>query len=590
MKLLLTALNAKYIHTNLAIRYLKNTIEDSRISIDVELAEFTINHTQEYIIQEIYKAQPDVIGFSCYIWNVDMIHKISKILRKVLPKVIIICGGPEVSFEVNKIMECNEAIDFIIMGEGEPTLPKLLDALKENKDYSKINKIAFRDTDKIFVNNSSIQPVKMEDLVFPYGKETINPEKIIYYESSRGCPYNCQYCLSSIFQGVRYRPLELVKKEIRYFIDQGVKQVKFIDRTFNARKDFAMEIMSFILSHSNGKTNFHFEIVAELLDDEMLEFLSTVPVGLFQFEIGVQSTNLETLQIIQRKMNFAKLKRIVSEIDKGANIHQHLDLIVGLPKEDYASFKKSFDDVFYLRPQKLQMGFLKLLKGSGIRENAADYNYDYDKDPPYEVLQNDALSYDDIIRLKGIEEILDIYWNRRMYKNSIDVIIANYFDSPFEFFEKFWFYWDKKGFHHQLHSRNKLYEILLNFYEIYCIKNMGVFREVLKLDYIKHNKVSTLPHFFTLNRDKTFKDRCHKFLQNPKCLQKYLPSYIDLPAKEIIKKVHFENFHFNLADIEENPQLFKTAERGNFVFLFDYNMDSKAIESCKYFVLDNEEF
>lgn len=588
MKLLLTALNAKFIHTNLAIRYIKNSIKD--IDIEIELAEFTINHSQEYIIKEIYKLQPDIVGFSCYIWNIEMIHQISRLLKKIMPDLTVIFGGPEVSFDVKSTMQLNDAIDIIVIGEGEEVFPKLIGALKDNDDYSEIPSLAFRARGEVFVNEHCSLSLDMGKIPFPYEEEKINEDKIVYYESSRGCPFQCQYCLSSSFQGVRFRPIEMVKKELKYFIDQEVKQVKFIDRTFNAKRSYAMDIMEYILQHNKGKTNFHFEVTADLIDEDMLDFLLTVPVGLFQFEIGIQSTNEETLQAIQRKMDFPKLMQVVNTISSGKNIHQHLDLIVGLPKEDYFTFRKSFNDVFSLKPEKLQIGFLKLLKGSGIRRDARQYGYIYDDSPPYEVLENEVISYGDIIRLKGIEEMVEIYWNSRMFNTSIEVMIESYYSNPFKFFEDLWFFWEEKGYHHQSHSRNKLYEILVEFYRYKCLEKMKAFKEVLKFDYIKHNKTSTLPVIFEAVHDTNFKNKCHQFLQKIENLNCYLPKYIDLPAKHIIKRVHFERFQYNVIEIANNPQNLKYVKEEATILLFDYQLDNKAIDYCKYFLLDPVEF
>ncbi|SDK77454.1 B12-binding domain-containing radical SAM protein [Natronincola ferrireducens] len=588
MKVLLTTLNAKYIHRNLAIRYLKQSIKD--LDEDVHIAEFTINHSQQYIVNEIYKIQPDIIGFSCYIWNVEMIHQISNLVKKVMPHVTIIWGGPEVSFEASKIMEANDAIDMIILGEGEKTFKELISIIGKDEDYSQIPALAFRAKGEVFVNNLSSTPLSMEELPFPYEGEVLEEDKIVYYESSRGCPYNCQYCLSSSFQGVRFRPIEVVKKELKYFIDQGVKQVKFVDRTFNAKKDYAMEIMKYILEHNQGKTNFHFEITADLVDEDTLNFLQGVPTGLFQFEIGVQSTNPETLKAIQRKMDFPRLKKVVETISEGRNIHQHLDLIVGLPYEDYFSFRKSFDDVFALRPEKLQVGFLKLLKGAGITRDANKYGYIYDDKPPYEVLENDAITYGEVMTLKGIEEMVETYWNNNMFNSSIELILANYYANTFRFFEDLWRYWEEKGYHHQFHSRNKLYEILLDFYSYKNFDRIDVFREVLKFDYIKHNKTSSLPKFLPIMEGKDFKNKCHKFLQQLEVLEKYLPNYIELPAKQIIKKVHFELFNYNVVDVEKNPKSLIQLQQEKTVLLFDYDIENKAIDYCKYFLLDAVEF
>ncbi|MCC5909326.1 MAG: B12-binding domain-containing radical SAM protein [Clostridiaceae bacterium] len=588
MKLLLTAVNAKYIHTNLAVRYLKQSL--AGVIEDIIVEEFTINNSKAYILNEIYKIQPEVIAFSCYIWNMEMIHDIAQLIKKVMPHITIILGGPEVSFDVKKVMEHNDAIDIIVMGEGEKTFLELIKALNRNEDYSEITSIAFRARGEIFIKEDCSEPIAMEEIPFPYSGEVLDKDKIVYYESSRGCPFNCQYCLSSAFAGVRFKPIELVKKELKYLIDEEVKQVKFIDRTFNAKKDYALEIMRFITDNNKGKTNFHLEVTADLLDEEVLNFLNTAPVGLFQFEIGVQSTNKETLQEIQRNMDFERLTEVVKRIAKGRNIHQHLDLIIGLPKEDYFSFRQSFDDVFSLKPEKLQVGFLKLLKGSGLRKNALKYGYVYDEKPPYEVLENDAISYGEVLRLKGIEEMVESYWNTRMFHTSIELIITNFYSSPFKFFEELWRYWESKGYHHNFHSKNKLYEVLLDFYKYKEFDGEPIFKDVLKFDFLKNHKTSSIPKFFNVTIDADFKNQSHKFLQDTSNLEKYLPKFQDIPAKQIIKKVHFEAFDYNVHAIAEAFEAIEGMKTDKTIILFDYDLENKAIDSSKHFVLNKEAF
>jgi radical SAM superfamily enzyme YgiQ (UPF0313 family) len=537
MKVLLTALNAKYIHTNLAVRYLKKTVVDI-LHEDVKIKEFTINNNMSYIIGEIYDYNPDILCFSCYIWNMEMINYITGHIKKVMPGVVIILGGPEVSFDTKTFMEGNDAIDIVVVGEGENTFRELILSLKTNDDYSSIQGIAFRAKGQIRVTEPRSIAPPMDSLPFPYEGEKLEDNKILYYESSRGCPFNCQYCLSSTISGVRFLPMERVKKEIKYFIDQGVKQVKFVDRTFNTKKSHAMDIMSFILENHKEGTNFHFEIVADLLDDELLEFLKTVPVGLFQFEIGVQTTNEETLKEIDRQMNFEKLSSVVKKISQGRNIHQHLDLIVGLPKEDYFSFRKSFDDVFELRPEKLQVGFLKLLRGSGLRDRASDYGYVYSDVPPYEVMETMWLSFGDILRLKGLEEMVEVYWNSGMFTNSVEFFIQNFYSNSFRYFEELWKYWKDNGYHHVSHSKNRLYEILIEFYNFNKFGSPEIFKEILKLDFLKDTKTSFLPPILNRINIDNFRDRCHKFLQRDENIKRYLPLYAGMPAKQIIKQVH----------------------------------------------------
>lgn len=500
-----------------------------------------------------------------------------------MPEVMIVLGGPEVSFETEDFMKENDAIDIVVIGEGEEIFRDLLLTLKNDGDYSQVEGIAFRARGEIVFTKIKNTLPSMESLPFPYTGEELDPDKIVYYESSRGCPFNCQYCLSSSISGVRFLPIDRVKQEIKYFLEQGVKQVKFVDRTFNAKKSYAMEIMKFILDNHNGKTNFHFEVTADLLEDDVLDFLNTVPVGLFQFEIGVQSTNEETLQIIDRHVDFKRLSEVVQKISSGKNIHQHLDLIVGLPEEDYFSFRKSFDDVFFLRPEKLQIGFLKLLKGSGLRNRAREYGYVYSDYAPYEVMETNWLSYGDILRLSGVEEMVEVYWNSGIFKHGIELIIRNFYSSSFKFFEELWKYWYKQGYHHVSHGKNRLYEILVEFYNRNQFKNPEIFKEVLKLDFLKNTKSSSLPPVFNKVVLEDFKNKCHEFLQDPYNVEKYLPLYEGIPAKQIIKQVHFEAFNVDVTNIEELGYEIDNFSREETIVLFDYQMESKALEDCKYY-------
>lgn len=583
MKVLLASLNAKYIHTNLAMRYLEKSVCNVLDNDDsIQTREFTINNSLDYIMTEIYDYNPNVLCFSCYIWNMEMIDYITKHIKKIMPEVTIVLGGPEVSFGTDILMQENDSIDIVVIGEGENVFKNLISSLKNNEDYSLVKGIAFRARGQVVFTEPQKQLPSMDNIPFPYENETLDPDKIVYYESSRGCPYNCQYCLSSSMSGVRFLPIERVKREIKYFIDQEVRQVKFVDRTFNAKKAYAMEIMKFILENHKGKTNFHFEVTADLMDDETLDFLSNVPVGLFQFEIGVQSTNEKTLEIIDRHVDFKRLSDVVRKISQGKNIHQHLDLIVGLPEEDYFSFRQSFDDVFELRPEKLQIGFLKLLKGSGLRSNDLEYGYVYSDNPPYEVMETKWLSYGEVIRLKGIEEMVEIYWNSGLFIDSIEVIINNFYSSSFKFFEDLWKYWKCKGYHHISHSKNKLYHIITEFYIYSKFDKIEMFKEVLKLDFLKNVKTSSLPKIFDKVQIDDFKNRCHIFLQDTNNVERYLPFYKNMTAKQIIKQVHFEPFKADVTKLSTVGYDIDKIKAESIIVLFDYKVQSKALEDSKY--------
>ena len=417
MKILLTAVNAKYIHSNLAVYSIRANAGEYRD--EIELAEYTINQYVEDILQDIYKKKPDLIAFSCYIWNIRHIRELVGELRKVLPNVPIWLGGPEASYDAKGLLENYPEVTGVLVGEGEESfyeLCKYYDGKLEN--LADVKGIVYRENDKII--EKPFELVKdLSSLKFAYEDFQDFQHKIIYYESSRGCPFSCSYCLSSIDKSVRCRDLELGKRELQTFIDAGVPQVKFVDRTFNCKVSHAMEIWNYIHEHDNGITNFHFEIAADLITDEELELFAKMRPGLIQLEIGVQSTNEETVCEIRRKMDFSKVAERVTRIKNLGGIHQHLDLIAGLPNENYESFGKSFDDVFALRPEQLQLGFLKVLKGSYMYENREAYGLIYRSEPPYEVFSTKWIPYDEMIRLKGIEQIVELYYNSHQYDRTL---------------------------------------------------------------------------------------------------------------------------------------------------------------------------
>ncbi|MDR5659619.1 B12-binding domain-containing radical SAM protein [Serpentinicella sp. ANB-PHB4] len=590
MKILLTAINAKFIHTNLAIRYLQKYITKSESQYNLTLKEFTINNSKEYILTEIYKEAPHILCFSCYIWNIDLVLEITKEIKKIRPEVRVILGGPEVSFNTRELMIRNDDIDMVVIGEGEKAFSELIECLSNDEDFTNISNIAYRIKGEVYTSESLCDSVDMGDLEFPYDLEQLPDDKIIYYESSRGCPYNCQYCLSSSTTGVRFLPIERIKKELKYFLEQEVKQIKFIDRTFNANKKHALEILNYIKENDNGVTNFHFEISADILDQELLDVLENAPHGLIQFEIGVQTTNIKTLSIIKRNMNFEKLKSNVECIKKFKNIHQHLDLIVGLPEEDYFSFRQSFDDVISLYPDKLQVGFLKLLKGSGLRNEAQKHGYVYHEKSPYEVLETNVLTYGELIKLKGIEEMVDIYYNSGNFKTTISVILQNFYSSPFRFFEELYTFWEKEGLNHISHSKNKYYEILFNFYQQKEFPKNQLILECLKFDYIKNNRNPNLPSLFNRKIESDFKNNCHQFLKDSNNIFQYLPKYIDVAPKNIIKRVHFESFIINIEQLIEKPDKFMDINEEKTVILFDYNVSKRALENAKYYSISYDLF
>ncbi|MCD5414764.1 MAG: B12-binding domain-containing radical SAM protein [Clostridiales bacterium] len=587
MRTLLVAINAKYSHTNLALRYLEGITVNARVEVD--LKEFTINQNTNYILTEIYKTHADVVCFSCYIWNIEMILALCKTLKKIKPGITIVLGGPEVSYETESLMTINDDIDIVLIGEAERSYKELMNALESNNDYTGIYGVAYRAKGNVYKNKKTAEQFSMEELPFPYADALPEGGRIVYYEASRGCPFNCQYCLSSAHSGVKYLPIHRIKEDLLVFINAKVKQVKFVDRTFNANKIISLEIMKFIVENNNNLTNFHFEITADIMDNEMLAFLKDVPTGLFQFEIGVQSTNEKTLLAIDRKMNFTKISEVVNTIIGYGNIHLHLDLIVGLPHEDYFTFRKTFNDVFALRPNRLQIGFLKLLKGSNLRSEFDKYGYVYTDCAPYEIIQSNDISYGDLICLKGIEEMVEIFWNSRQFTTTISIIIHNYYTSPFNFFDEFYVFWEKASYHHCPQSKNKLYEIIYEFYI-----EMGFFRgdiilELLKYDYLKNTKTSSLPVFFHRAEEKNFKNKCHEFLQIKNNVLRYIPLYADSTAKQIIKSVHFEQFEYDIQELSKIPEKLLVAEKNNTVILFDYSVTKRELSNSRDFVLMNFE-
>ena len=464
LKILLAACNAKYIHSNLAVYNLKSC--SGEYSPNVVIKEYTINQIQDDILKDIYLEQPDVICFSCYIWNISFVKELVPDLKKILPHVDFWAGGPEVSYDAVEFLKKNPAFFGVMVGEGEETFHELAGYYIERKpeNLKEIRGVAFHDETKVpdIVHTGWRELMDLSKVPFAYSNLTEFKNRIIYYESSRGCPFSCSYCLSSIDKKLRFRDIELVKKELQFFIDNKVPQVKFVDRTFNCKHDHAMEIWRYITENDNGITNFHFEISADLLRAEELALMKTMRPGLIQLEIGVQSTNPQTIKAIRRTMDFEKLKRIVEQIHSFGNIHQHLDLIAGLPYEGYESFHKSFCDVYALRPEQFQLGFLKVLKGSYMMEMTGEYQILYKDREPYEVLSTAWLTYGEILRLKMVESMVEVYYNSGQFKNTL-VFLEKYFDDPFRMYEALGRFYEKKGYSEISHSRMRRYEILMEF-------------------------------------------------------------------------------------------------------------------------------
>ena len=460
MKILLAACNAKYIHSNLAVYDLKAYSSD--YDEHVILKEYTINQPKDEILKDIYSSGADVVCFSCYIWNISFVRELIRDLVKILPKTAFWAGGPEVSYDAEKFLTEMPEMTGVMVGEGEKTFHDLLEFYIDGKDsLEEISGIAYRTGDKI-IHNGWRELMDLSAIPFVYEHLEKFENRIIYYESSRGCPFSCSYCLSSIDKKLRFRDLELVKKELQFFLDHRVSQVKFVDRTFNCKHEHAMTIWKYILEHDNGVTNFHFEISADLLREEEMELMSQMRPGLIQLEIGVQSTNPETIRAIHRHMDLKKLEHCVNRVHSFRNIHQHLDLIAGLPYEDYDTFHQSFNDVYQMKPDQLQLGFLKVLKGSLMQKEAEGYGIVYKEKEPYEVLSTNWLTYGEVLKLKMVESMVEVYYNSGQFWHTLEYLVPFEKDA-FTFYEKLGSFYEKKGYSEISHSRMRRYEILLEY-------------------------------------------------------------------------------------------------------------------------------
>ena len=496
LKILLAACNAKYIHSNLAVYNLKSC--SGEYSHNVVIKEYTINQIQDDILKDIYLEQPDVICFSCYIWNISFVKELVSDLKKILPHVDFWAGGPEVSYDAVEFLKKNPAFFGVMVGEGEETFHELAGYYIERKpeNLKEIRGVAFHDETKVpdIVHTGWRELMDLSKVPFAYSNLTEFKNRIIYYESSRGCPFSCSYCLSSIDKKLRFRDIELVKKELQFFIDNKVPQVKFVDRTFNCKHDHAMAIWRYITEHDNGITNFHFEISADLLREEELALMKTMRPGLIQLEIGVQSTNPQTIKAIRRTMDYEKLKGIVEQIHSFGNIHQHLDLIAGLPYEGYESFHKSFCDVYALRPEQFQLGFLKVLKGSHMMEMTGEYQILYKDREPYEVLSTAWLTYGEILGLKMVESMVEVYYNSGQFKHTL-VFLEQYFEDPFRMYEALGRFYEKKGYSEISHSRMRRYEILMEFAGEQKEIPLEVLSDVMLLDLYLRENLKSRPSF-----------------------------------------------------------------------------------------------
>lgn len=561
MKVLLVAVNAKYIHSNLAVYSLKEYTEKyGKNEHEIKIKEYTINQYTEEIVADIYEEQADIIGFSCYIWNIQQVMEVINDLKSVCPKKDIWVGGPEVSYNAVQVLSDNANVDYVMCGEGEEILKQFLDNYYEGKLQRKdINGLVYREDGQIKVN-PMMNPVDISDIPFVYRDMKHFENKIIYYETSRGCPFSCSYCLSSIDKKIRFRNLDLVKEELQFFIDNKTSQVKFVDRTFNCNPKHAMEIWRYIKENDNGITNFHFEIAADLMTEEELELISDMRPGLIQLEIGVQSVNEETLQAIHRKTDIDEIENITGRIRQNKNIHQHLDLIAGLPYEDYSSFKNSFNTVYAMKPDQLQLGFLKVLNGAGISEETKEYGIVCSSRPPYDVLKTKWLTFDGILRLKEIETVVEIYYNSLQFSETIRKL-EEFFKSPFDMYERLGRYYKKYSAGGVKHSRVNRYVLLLDFImeELNLTEEDSfTWKELLTLDFYLRENAKTRPVFAKSLED--YKHKIHKIYCHPQ-LKEELESYVNYSSKQIEHMTHIEVLkgRYILFDYQNRNALTKAA-------------------------------
>lgn len=566
MKVLLTAVNAKYIHSNLAIYSMKAYAEKKGCwGAEIQLAEYTINQQQDGILRKIYEKKPDVLCFSCYIWNISFIKELIQDLKKILPETRIWVGGPEVSYDAERFLKEMPQVTGVMCGEGEATFLEVVKSYAqwENQEQEpemldNIPGIVYRKGQELIVTGNR-DILDMDELVFPYENLSLFEHKIIYYESSRGCPFSCSYCLSSIDKKLRFRSLSLVKEELQFFLDNKVPQVKFVDRTFNCKKEHAMEIWKYLKEHDNGVTNFHFEIAADLLSENEIALISTMRPGLIQLEIGVQSTNEKTLEEIRRKTSFSEICKKVQAVAAGENVHQHLDLIAGLPYEDYESFKKSFCDVYALKPQQLQLGFLKVLKGAYMQEMAEAYGCVYKSKEPYEVLKTRWLTYGEISRLKGVEEMTEVYYNSGQFSYTLEALEKEFPDA-FTMYEAFADFYEEKGYFAVSHARISRYEILREFLREKEIQNLEFYDELMVLDLYARENLKTRPSWAM--DLKPYKKQMQEFYTKEEEQPGILKDYQGYQARQMEKMTHLEVFTYNVLEGK--------TEKGIYPVVFDY--------------------
>lgn len=585
-RVLLIGVNAKFIHSNPAIyslsAYAREHIYENLTDGALELVEYTINQNMENILADIYRRKPDIAAFSCYIWNWNMIQDILTELPKVLPNIKIWLGGPEVSFHGEKLLEHFPAVAGIMLGEGENTFTELLKFYQfeqeKGKRLEEIGGLLLRSG-----MTGAQKPVCMEELPFFYEKEGLErfENRILYYESQRGCPFRCAYCLSSIDKTVRFRSLDTIKRHMQFFLDRKVPQVKFIDRTFNCNAKHAYEVWKYLKEHDNGITNFHFEIAADLLTKEELEVMSDMRPGLIQLEIGVQSTNEKTLKAIHRDTDLRHLREMVTKVREFKNIHQHLDLIAGLPYEDYESFMKSFNEVYAMKPQQLQLGFLKVLKGSPIEEKTSEYGIIYNAKSPYEVLYSKWLSFDDVLKLKRIEEMVELYYNSNQFVNTIRILETE-FSSAFAIYEALAVFYGEKGYVTNTPARVYRYQVLLDFAMSIHPEKQELYTQLLTYDMYLRENLKSRPNF----ANSEDREEIRTFYKEEAKCPRYLKDYQGYQAAQLIKMTHMEAFIYPVWK-DSAKECMKKLEKPSYV-LFDYKVRNPLTGDARTMVIGEE--
>ena len=536
MNIILTTLNAKFIHTNLALRCLKAYAEPEYSPLIVE---YTIKDPTFNIVADLYQKKPSIVGFSCYIWNIEETIKVIKMLKTVDPSITIILGGPEVSYDTNVWLRQVKEIDYIVVGEGEQAFKETLDFLSDKKDVKDVPGLAYVQNDK-FILNPLPPKLDLRESPSPYRFEedlAYLSKRIVYIETSRGCPFSCQFCLSSIEVGVRYFNREKVKEDIRYLMQNGAKTIKFVDRTFNISRSYAMEMFQFLIDEHLPGVVFQFEITADIMRPEVIQFLNdNAPAGLFRFEIGVQSTNDLTNELVKRRQNFEKLKRTVTMVKSGGKIDQHLDLIAGLPEEDYTSFRRTFNEVFEMRPEELQLGFLKLLRGTGLRVEAEKYGYVYVDQAPYEIFSNNVLSFNDILRIKQVEDVLEKYWNAHRMDQTLEFLFDHIFETPFDFFQQFGTFWEDRNWSRIGHQLEDLYTRLFDFLGNLEGIPLNTVKSVMKLDYLSKQKFQPRKPWWENDMSKEEQSAIYKLLLESPSIAGEEFAQMDLTEREVYKQ------------------------------------------------------